>query len=200
MSGTRMLDTRRVFQLQLSCTLEMSYVRPSRLDLCDDFFVRERRHLSPEIKQTSKTFPAASQTTTRRIAPFSSPRGWRGDEPIFPPQEYRFQFLPSRTSPCRSTTTNIVEILSSRKESPRHKISGNLISVKSPRRVPNEKQLPRWLRQEDAQWNPPTYIPQLTPGALPHFALESDLLRTPRSVSRHWQSMSAIPQRLPRGL
>jgi hypothetical protein len=192
----------------------MSYVRPSRLDLCDDFFVRMRRHWSPERQLTSdqisnrgaayrekspsilRLSPTKPLSTTSRSA-FSSPRSWRGDEPILPPQEYWFPFLPSGTSPCRSTPRNIVASSPSRKESPRKKKAKSAIPLTSPRRVPNEQQLPRWLRREDAPWNPPTYTPQLTPGALPHFVLESDLLRTPRSVSRRWKSMSATPQRLP---
>ena len=191
----------------------MSYVRSSRLDLCDDFFVRMQKHLSAERLQSSRnnrsttssekspsilTLSPTKPTSTSSRSALSSPRNWRGDEPILPPQEYWFPFLHSGASPCRSATTNVIATTPSKNESPRKYKGKGAAPVTSPRRVPNEQQLPRWLRREDAPWNPPTYTPQLTPGALPHFALESDLLRTPRSVSRRWKSMSAIPQRLPR--
>lgn len=189
----------------------MSYVRPSRIDLCEDFFVRVSKSLKQENVQTnypSNRFAAENRpisilalsprkppSTASRSA-FGSPRSWRGDEPISPPSEYWFPFFSRGVSPCRPYTagdfvsTNIAETTTkSKRGSVKARLSNN-------RRVPNDKQLPRWKRREDPPWNPPTYIPQLTPGALPHFELESDLLRTPRSLSNRWKSLSATPRRL----
>ena len=200
----------------------MSYVRPSRIDLCEDFFVRVSKSLnehnaqmsacklgSPKGKPASilSLSPQKSPSTTSRST-YVSPRSWRGDEPISSPLEYWFPFLSSGESPCRPATA-----VTSRQETvpTKYRKSSLARSSCSPSmytkagtavlggpRLPNNKQLPRWKRREDLPWNPPTYIPQLTPGALPHYELESDILRTPRNIARCWKSTSATPRRLPK--